>query len=64
MRSMSCGSAHRRGARFLYISATPSRRAIDFFLRLGAAVAAAPAPELFQLEPEDNHLACSAQGGA
>jgi len=48
--------AHRRGAKDLYISATPSEHTINFYLRLGCTVTAAPEPELFELEPEDIHL--------
>lgn len=48
--------ARRRGARSLYISATPSEHTIDFYLRLGCRVAVEPDPELFELEPEDIHL--------
>jgi predicted N-acetyltransferase YhbS len=50
--------AARRGARGLYISATPSENTIDFYLRLGCTPIAEPDPELFALEPEDIHLEC------
>ena len=53
---LAAGEAHRRGARALYISATPSQHTIDFYLRLGCRLAAEPDPELFELEPEDLHL--------
>lgn len=46
----------RRGAKGMYISATPSEHTIDFYLRLGCRVTAEPAPGLFELEPEDIHL--------
>lgn len=48
--------AMRRGAKSLYISATPSEATIGFYLRLGCTVAAEPNPELFELEPEDIHF--------
>jgi len=53
-------TAHRRGAKRLYISASPSENTINFYLRLGCAVAAEPDQELFDLEPEDIHLECDA----
>jgi ribosomal protein S18 acetylase RimI-like enzyme len=48
--------AWQRGAKRLYISATPSERTVNFYLRLGCKVASEPDPELFVLEPEDIHL--------
>ena len=53
-------AARERGARRLYISATPSENTVNFYLRFGCAVAAEPDPELFELEPEDIHLECDA----
>ena len=53
---LTAAEARRRGARWLYISATPSRRTIDFYMRLGCTLAAEPDPELFAFEPEDIHL--------
>jgi len=50
--------ARARGAQKMYISATPSRHTIDFYLRRGCRVTAEPDPELFALEPEDIHLEC------
>lgn len=50
--------AQERGARGLYISATPSRHTIDFYRRQGCAPTPAPDPELLALEPEDIHLEC------
>ncbi len=44
------------GARFLYVSATPSRHTVDFYLSCGARLAAEVDPELLELEPEDIHL--------
>jgi len=51
-------SARERGAKQLYISATPSENTINFYLRLGCVVAAEVDPHLFELEPEDIHLEC------
>lgn len=51
-------AARERGAKRLYISATPSENTVNFYLRSGCAVAGEPDPELLQLEPEDIHLEC------
>jgi predicted N-acetyltransferase YhbS len=56
--------ARERGARRLYISATPSEHTIDFYLRLGCSLAAIPDEELLALEPEDIHLECDLQAAA
>ena len=48
--------AQKRGARRLYISATPSEHTISFYRGLGCQVTPEPDPELFELEPEDIHL--------
>lgn len=48
--------ARGRGARRMYISATPSEHTIDFYLRQGCRVTPEPDPVLFALEPEDIHL--------
>lgn len=50
--------AHQRGARQLYISATPSEHTIGFYLSLGCQVTAEPDAALLALEPEDIHLEC------
>jgi predicted N-acetyltransferase YhbS len=50
--------ARARGARRLYISATPSENTIDFYLRRGCVLTPEPEPELLALEPEDIHLEC------
>jgi predicted N-acetyltransferase YhbS len=49
-------TARERGAKRLYISATPSENTVNFYLRLGCAIATERNPELFDLEPEDIHL--------
>ena len=51
-------TARERGAKRLYISATPSENTINFYLRSGCAVTGEPDPELIELEPEDIHLEC------
>src|SRR5208282_4607180 len=51
-------TARGRGAKRLYISATPSENTINFYLRLGCVVTEEPDPELIELEPEDIHLEC------
>jgi predicted N-acetyltransferase YhbS len=50
--------ARERGARRLYISATPSEHTVNFYHRLGCTVTQELDPELFELEPEDIHLEC------
>jgi predicted N-acetyltransferase YhbS len=52
-------TARERGARRLYISATPSEHTINFYSRLGCEIAREPDPELLELEPEDIHLECN-----
>lgn len=51
--------AQARGARGLYVSATPSRHTVDFYRSLGCQVTATPDPELFAREPEDIHFVCT-----
>jgi predicted N-acetyltransferase YhbS len=51
-------TAREKGAKHLYISATPSENTINFYRRLGCVVARDVDPELFALEPEDIHLEC------
>lgn len=48
--------ARSRGATALYISATPTRRTVDFYLGIGAERVRVPDPKSFALEPEDIHL--------
>ena len=52
-------SAKQLGANQLYISATPSRRTVDFYIKHGARPLSAPDKQLWQLEPGDIHLLCS-----
>jgi GNAT superfamily N-acetyltransferase len=48
--------ARARGARSLYISATPTLNTVNAYLRLGARLLEDPDPELVEREPEDIHL--------
>jgi len=48
--------AKEAGAEGFYISATPTRRTIDFYMKQGAKVTIRPDPLLFEREPEDIHL--------
>jgi len=52
-------TALQRGARRLYISATPSENTVNFYLRLGCGVTREPDRELIALEPDDIHLECN-----
>ncbi|MCH7389098.1 GNAT family N-acetyltransferase [Acinetobacter dispersus] len=51
-------SARKLGAKYLYISATPSKRTVDFYMKHGAKLLDHPDQQLWQLEPEDIHLLC------
>lgn len=53
---MAVARARELGARRLYISATPSENAIDFYRRRGCRVTEDVDAALFALEPEDIHL--------
>ena len=44
------------GAESLYISATPSKNTIGFYLHMGCRLAFEVNQELFRLEPKDIHL--------
>ncbi|QNX32666.1 GNAT family N-acetyltransferase [Acinetobacter seifertii] len=52
-------SAKQLGALQLYISATPSKRTVDFYIKHGAVVLGHPDQHLWELEPEDIHLLCT-----
>jgi predicted N-acetyltransferase YhbS len=56
--------ARRRGAKNLYISATPSENTIEFYLHFRCTVTAELDRELFALEPEDIHLVCAVADSA
>lgn len=45
-----------KGAKALYISATPSENTINFYMNRGCTIAKVVDPELWALEPEDIHL--------
>ncbi len=44
------------GASALYVSATPSKHTVDFYMDLGCSLVEEPDPVLFEKEPEDIHL--------
>ena len=44
------------GATKLYISATPSKNTIDFYMHVGCTLASELNPKLYEQEPEDVHL--------
>ena len=44
------------GAKRLYVSATPSKNTIDFYLHMGCRLASEVNPRLFEVEPKDIHL--------
>jgi len=48
--------ARSRGARSLYVSATPSERTVSFYRSIGFELAPVVDPALYELEPEDVHL--------
>jgi len=48
--------ARQSGAQELYVSATPSGSAVDFYTSRGFTLTPKPHPELFVLEPEDIHM--------
>jgi len=51
-----CEIARSAGARHIYVSATPSGSAVDFYLAQGCRLAETVDPALYTLEPEDIHL--------
>jgi len=50
--------ACRRGARDLYVSATPSEHTVRFYLSHDCRLNPQPDPDLYAEEPEDIHLLC------
>ena len=51
-----CRVARERGAKSIYVSATPSESAVSFYRYHGFEPVTDPIPELYALEPEDIHL--------
>jgi GNAT superfamily N-acetyltransferase len=51
--------AKQRGAKRMYVSATPSENTVRFYLARGCKVLAEPDARLFALEPEDIHMDCA-----
>ncbi len=45
-----------RGAKMLYVSATPSENTVRFYRAMGCRLADPVDPDLYELEPEDIHL--------
>ena len=58
---LAAAKAREIGAEQLYISAVPSRNAVNFYLNLGCRPAAEVDPELLAMEPEDIHLELNLQ---
>ncbi len=54
--SAAVSEADRRGAKKLYISASPTEHTVKFYMGLGCTLAESPDPELQRLEPYDIHL--------
>ena len=50
------GKAKKLGAKKLYISATPSKNTIDFYMHMGCRLVSELNQTLYSLEPEDIHL--------
>ena len=48
--------ARAHGAQRLYVSATPTRTTVDFYLKQGFKPLATPNERLFALEPDDIHM--------
>ena len=53
--------ARARGARRLYVSATPSENTVRFYFGVGCVLAREADPELLAMEPEDIHLECTCE---
>ncbi len=56
--------ARSHGAAALYVSATPTRRTVDFYRGLGAQVLASPDPALLEKEPADIHMVLRLEAGS
>lgn len=48
--------AHAQGTTALYVTATPTRNTVDFYLGLGFEPTDDPLPALLELEPDDIHM--------
>ncbi|MHA1907962.1 MAG: GNAT family N-acetyltransferase [Candidatus Thorarchaeota archaeon] len=46
------------GAKFLYVSATKSKKTVEFYMSCECQLAKVIDPRLFELEPEDIHMEC------
>jgi GNAT superfamily N-acetyltransferase len=49
-------AAKEKGAKQLYVSATPTENTVNFYLGIGFKVTEQVEPELFEKEPEDIHM--------
>lgn len=49
-------NAKRNGHQSLYVTATPTKSAVGFYLKAGFSPTDAPIPHLLALEPEDIHM--------
>ena len=49
------------GARALYVSATPARSTVDFYLRAGSQLLGVPDRDRFDEEPDDIHMGLDVQ---
>lgn len=49
--------ARATGAEQIYVSATPSQSAVGIYMRFGFEPVEDPLPELYELEPDDIHMA-------
>jgi GNAT superfamily N-acetyltransferase len=54
--SLTVERAHELGARRIYVSGMPTKRAISFYMNRGCQLADEVDPELFEREPEDIHM--------
>ncbi|MGY5857745.1 MAG: GNAT family N-acetyltransferase [Candidatus Thorarchaeota archaeon] len=50
--------AKKLGAKFLYVSATLSKKTVEFYMSCKFQLAKEIDPRLFELEPEDIHMEC------
>jgi len=55
----SAALARERGAKRMYVSASNSRKSVDFYTRRGFVLAAPPDPALHEIGPTDIHLELS-----
>ncbi len=61
--SAAAGEAARRGAKKLYISASPSEQTVNVYVGLGCIPTSSPDPDLLRLGPNDIHLEYASASG-